>query len=72
MQFKLLEGETVILRSRGTFTQNEVYTYNGELFAKKGGGYIRLLEKNATSIPSVLWQDLTVKQNVGEFGRLRG
>lgn len=70
--FHQLDNESVILRSKGVFTQAEVYTRKGELYAKKGSGYIRLVEDSKTSVPSVMWEDLTVTNHtVGEFGRLR-
>ena len=69
--FHQVEGESVILRSKGTFTQNDVYQRNNELFAKKGSGFIRLMQNEGTSQPSVMVEHLTLAAvKVGEFGRL--
>lgn len=70
--FHQLDNECVILRSKGVFEQAEVYTRKGELYAKKDAGYMRLVEGGKTSVPNVMWEDLTViNHTVGEFGRLR-
>lgn len=70
--FHQLDHECVILRANGVFTQTDVYERKGELYAKKGGGYVRLLENGKTSTPNTMWEDLTLQTyRVGEFGRLR-
>ena len=69
--FHHLDNEAVILRTNGVFKQVDVYVRKGELYAKNGAGYIRLLEGGKTSVPKIAWEDLTVKEYlVGSFGRL--
>lgn len=69
--FHIIENESVILLSGGVFTQTTAYTRKGELYAKKGGGFIRMIDGGGTSHPSTRWVDTTLKgMKVVEHGRL--
>lgn len=53
--FTALQGE-VLLIQRGVFRVTTLaMTESGELFAKRGPGYIRLRDHGETSIPAVHW-----------------
>ena len=68
--FQPLDGY-VLLRHQGVFSEHQVYALDNQLFARKGNGYIRLLENNATSKSKVFWQDLHLSQKIrSHMGRL--
>ena len=69
--FSKLEGEVVILRSKGTWTQNDVYILGDRVFAKRGSGYIALRadhngQTGSTTVPDIHWLDITIKYKKGE------
>lgn len=72
MAFKQLTGETVILQSGGVFKQADSYEWDGKLFAKHSGGFIRLKENGSTSKDGVniemLCLDAPLRKD--RFGRL--
>ena len=47
--FKHLEGETAILVENGVYKQTDLFVRNGGLFAKAGGGFVRLYADGSTS-----------------------
>lgn len=51
--FKQVEGEAAILVNRGTYTQADIFTRDGYLYAKVGSGFVRLMADGSTSKASV-------------------
>lgn len=49
--FKEVEGDAAVVIENGVFKQVPVYTRDGYLFAKVGGGFVRLMADGATSKP---------------------
>lgn len=49
MGFKALEGETAIIAVGGVFKQCDLFTWDGKLFAKTAGGFVRLKADGSTS-----------------------
>lgn len=47
--FTKLEGDSVLLSSKGVYHPCDLYTFNGALFAKTRGGYVRLRENGTTT-----------------------
>lgn len=47
--FQQIEGEACIIIDRGVFKQVDLYERGGELFAKLGGGFIRLMSDGSTT-----------------------
>ena len=47
--FKKLEGDTALLKQGGVFKPCELYTFQGGIYAKLGGGYVRLRADGTTS-----------------------
>lgn len=47
--FTEIEGDAAILASRGTYRQAALYSWDGHLFAKSGGGFVRLAADGSTS-----------------------
>ena len=70
--FQELEGETCILVSMGVYTECRVYTRSqGELFAKSGGGFVRLYADGATSRSKYRIDTLTIDKLYRDtFGKL--
>ena len=58
--FHIIEGAQVILRSRGVYFQRELYYRGDRLFAKHGGGYVRLGPDESTSAPAVSWETMDI------------
>lgn len=49
MFFQKVEGEAAVLNERGVFKQVDIYTRNGQLFAKNGAGFVRLMVDGSTT-----------------------
>lgn len=47
--FKEIEGEAAILVSNGVYQQVPLFSRDGYLFAKIGGGFVRLMADGATT-----------------------
>jgi hypothetical protein len=47
--FKQSEGDACIVVSNGVYQQTDVYERDGYLFAKVGGGFIRLMADGSTT-----------------------
>jgi hypothetical protein len=48
--FKQLVGETAVIRTRGMYKTCNLYSYNSQLFAKVGSGFIRLNADGSSSV----------------------
>lgn len=46
------------MRSNGLYRQAELYRRGESIFAKWGGGYVRLSAHGATSAPKVSWNEI--------------
>lgn len=57
--FTKLEGDVAILHSKGRLYQCDLYEWQGGLFAKQGGGFVRLRANGGTSVPSVTLKQVT-------------
>lgn len=51
--FTILEGETVVLTSGGTYYQKPLFTRGGYLYAAWGQGFVRLLADGVTTRPKL-------------------
>jgi len=49
--FKQIEGDSAIIAEGGVYKQADLYTRSGYLFAKAGGGFVRLYADGSTSKP---------------------
>lgn len=47
--FKHMEGEAAVVVERGVFKQVDVYERDGVLYAKTGGGFVRLMVDGSTT-----------------------
>lgn len=59
--FQELEGDVAILVSNGVYKQVPLYKRDGYLFAKSGGGFVRLHADGATSQASVRIDTLSIE-----------
>ena len=62
--FHIIEGAQVILRSRGVYFQRELYYRGDRLFAKHGGGFVRLGQDGTTSAPAISWEHLDIPDHL--------
>lgn len=51
--FKEIEGEAAVLVNNGVYSQVPLYTRDGYLYAKSGGGFVRLMADGATTKSSL-------------------
>lgn len=58
--FKPIEGEAAVIASKGVYQQVDLYSRGGVLYAKRGGGFIRLLNGGATSQANVRWEFMSI------------
>lgn len=49
MFFKHVEGEAAVLVENGTYKQVDLYTRDGYLYAKVGGGFVRIMADGSTT-----------------------
>lgn len=56
--FTEVPGATVVTKAGGVFRQVSVFTYDGRVFARHGGGFIALHRDGGTSAPKVSWESL--------------
>lgn len=62
--FHQIDDGVVILQSKGVYRQAKVFYRGDKVFASWGTGFIRLMQKTATSLPNVSYEDLSAS-NVG-------
>lgn len=55
--FNPLEG-SALLRCKGTYTEAPLFEYNGQIFVKRGKGFLKLLSHERTSDASVNWTNI--------------
>lgn len=59
--FHQIVDSTVILKSKGIYKQSQCYSYNGQISAKNGAGFIKLFKhNNGTSSPNVSWDAVSL------------
>jgi hypothetical protein len=70
--FKRLEGDTALVRQGGVYKVCDLYEMGGALYARFGGGYIRLRENGTTSKDGVQIEhmEIDVPLFADKFGRL--
>ena len=51
--FKEIEGEAAVLVKMGVYRQVPMYTRDGHVYAKIGGGFVRLMADGSTSQPGL-------------------
>lgn len=73
MAFQELEGDLAIVIVKGVYKQAPLYTWDGQLFARVGGGFIRLKKDGSTSVPSTRLEHIETDLALfaDTFGRLR-
>ena len=66
------EGQVAVIVRNGVYQQTPLYTRNGYLFAKVGGGFVRLAANGSTSQPSTRIDALVIDGDLFEdrLGRL--
>lgn len=62
--FQELEGDVAVLTSKGTYYQVPLYARGGWLFAKWGGGFVRLMKDGATTKAGVRIETLVIEGNL--------
>ena len=57
-RFHEIPDGAVILRTKGVFKQAKVFRRGKDVFAANGSGFIRLLQRSGTTIPTTHWLDI--------------
>jgi len=70
--FKHVEGESAVIVTSGIYKQVDVYMRNGALYAKDGGGFIRLYADGATTkartrLETISWEGTLFKDRLGRL-----
>lgn len=70
--FQQVDGENAIIVEGGVFRQADLYTRDGYLYAKTGGGFVRLYADGSTSKAKCRLDVLTFEKTLyaDKFGRL--
>lgn len=70
--FVKIEGDSVLLSQSGVYKVSDLYRLDDALFAKLGGGFVRLYATGATSKPNVNISRLVTNMPLfkDQFGRL--
>jgi len=56
--FHQITDATIILRRAGIYYQRGVYWRKGFLYTTWTNGYVRLVSKGRTALPTLFWEDL--------------
>ena len=56
--FKEVPEASIIVRSRGVYRQVGMFARNGVVYAKQGGGFVKLSQGGATSQTGTMWVDI--------------
>lgn len=51
------EGQAIMV-SRGVYRQVQIYARGGKIYARHGGGYVRLIQGGSTSAPNIRWVEI--------------
>lgn len=70
--FKQIEGENAVIVESGVYKQADLYARDGYLYAKAGGGFVRLYADGSTSKAKCRLDVLTFDKSLcaDKFGRL--
>lgn len=70
--FKHVEGEAAIIIENGVYKQVDLYTRDGTLYAKTGGGFIKLMADGSTTKAKVRLEHLSFEGTLfrDRMGRL--
>lgn len=61
--FSPIDEAIAITRTGGVYKQVPLFTYDGRVFAKDGGGFIQLYKhNNATSKATVQWVEVSIPE----------
>lgn len=64
MLFHQIEDCFVVLRCKGVFRQAKVFRRGKHVYAAAGAGFLRLLNRGATTRPETTWEDLTASPEI--------
>jgi hypothetical protein len=60
--FSAIDDKQTVIRNTktGVYKQAKLYERKGEVYAAASGGFIRLMDKGATSHPNMKWDDIEI------------
>jgi hypothetical protein len=65
--FSIVEGGKVIISDRGIYRQVDLYERGGMLFAGYKDGFIRLLGRENTTVPTIRWDAIEGVEIVEDY-----
>jgi hypothetical protein len=72
MYFSPIKRGTVILQSAGVYRMGELFSREGEVYAKFGSGFVGLRKGGATTKGKLRWEACSLRENYDKMGRLLG
>ena len=60
--FSIITEGQIVVRKNGSYFQRDIYVRGGLIYAKHGGGYVKLLKGGATTVPTIKWDELDCGQ----------
>lgn len=68
--FTAVEDGQAIIHSKGVYRQVPIYVRADKVYAKYGGGFVRLAQGGATSAPNVRWAE--IDPGLGAYHETKG
>lgn len=56
--FSIIEHGRAIIHCRGVYRQVPIYSRAGKIYAKYGGGLVKLAQGGSSSAPNVRWAEI--------------
>ena len=60
--FTVIPEAQGIIHAAGVYSQVALYSRGGKIYAKRGGGFVRLSQGGSTSAPNVRWAEIDTPQ----------
>lgn len=57
--FHRVDDTHAILRRKGVYYQAPLYTRDGRIYARVGGGFVLLLRNNNSTHPDISWEEIS-------------
>lgn len=64
--FSIIPDGVAIVHCRGVYRQVPIYARGGKIYAKHGGGFVRLGAHGDTSAPNIRWSDVDAGEGAYE------
>lgn len=66
----IVDNEFAWVSAKGRYYQAQIYRRGNQLFVKVGGGFVGLHRNGTTTLPNLIWHDMTMPVYADKVGRL--